>query len=291
MAARARRAARLTVAVAAALTLVASAALAHDTWLLPLRPVAPPGVEVAFDLTSGMEFPRNATAIAAERVARALVRLGGREDSLPVPFAAPHSLRFRVPLRRPGVAVVHVDLAPKALALDAKQVAEYLDEIGAPDSVRADWRALPAGPDGERRWRERYAKHATTYVRVTSPLRPAPAADTSWHVPVGAPLELLPERDPTALRAGDTLRVRVVRSAGAGIDAPGGVPVPYTAVGLVGPGVPAGGLLRRADAVGRASFVLPRAGRYLVRATVLRRATAPGLDWESDFATVTVAVR
>lgn len=293
MAARTRPTARLTACLtsAAALALLASAALAHDTWLLPLRPVAPPGVEVAFDLTSGMAFPANETALAPDRVARGLVRLGGVEEALPAPVPTPRSLRFRVPLRRAGVATVHVDLAPRALTLTAAQVTEYLDEIGAPDSVRQAYRAQPAAPDGTRRWRERYAKHATAYVRVTSPLRPVPASDSSWRVPTGAALELVPERDPTTLRPGDTLRVRLVRAASNVAVAPGGLPLPFTTVGVVGPGLPAVGMPRRTDAVGRVAFVVPRAGRYLLRATVLRRATAADLDWESDFATLTVAVR
>ena len=264
-----------------ALVLVAATALAHDTWLLPARAVVPPGTELRLELTSGMAFPASALPVDAGRVATARLRLAGATDSLPGPLPGERALRFRVPLRRAGAATVWVSLAPRTLALAPAEVAGYLAEIGAPDSVRAAWRAQPAGPDGAPSWRERYAKHAKTVVRVASPLRPYPGADASWGEPTGQALELVPERDPTTLHPGDTLRVRLLRA---------GLPVPFHPVGVVGGGT-ARGRLARTDAVGRAAVVLPRAGRWLLRTTVLRRGTAPDVDWESDFATLTVAVR
>ena len=259
------------------LALVPAAALAHDTWLLPSRASVPPGQEVAFDLTSGMAFPAAGSAIAADRVAAARLRLGGVETALAAPRAATRALRFRVPLRQPGVATVWVDLAPRTLTLGAAEVAAYLAEIGAPDSVRA---AYEAAPVGARRFRERYAKHAKTVVRVASPQRALPPDDSSWHVPTAQALELLPERDPTTLRAGDTLRVRLLRA---------GASVPYHTVTAVDVAAPRGTRVRT-DAAGRAAVVLPRPGRWMLRATLLRRAAEPGLDWESDFATFVVAV-
>lgn len=271
-----RRAAWLLAAL-----VVPAAAAAHDTWLLALRPVVPPGAELLLDLTSGMRFPANETAIRPERVALARVRVGGATDTLLTPAVQAHALRFRAPLRRAGVAVLWLELRPRDLALAPAQVDEYLAEIGAPDSVRRAYLAQPVAPGGARRWRERYTKHAKAIVRVASPQRPAPAADSSWREPVGAALELVPDVDPTALRAGDTLRVRLLRA---------GAPAPFASVGFAGPaaGRPQ---LGRTDAAGRASFHLPRPGRWLLRATALRRAATPELDWESEFATMTGSAR
>lgn len=265
----------------AALALPA-AALAHDTWLLPLRAVVPPGAELLLDLTSGMRFPANETAITPDRVALARVRLAGAVDTLPTPRRAAHALRYRAPLRRAGVATFWVELAPRELALDSAAVITYLREIGAPDSVRVAYlRQFPAG--GVRRWRERSIEHAKAVVRVASPQRPAPAADSSWQAPVGQRLEFVADVDPTALRPGDTLRVRLV-----GV---GGAPVPFTTVGFVGAGRRPAGTRVRTDAAGRVAFRLPAGGRWMLRATVLRRASSSALDWESDFATLTGATR
>jgi hypothetical protein len=62
-------------------------------------------------------------------------------------------------------------------------------------------------------------------------------------------------------------------------------------VGLVGAGTRGVGLLARTGADGRVEFRLPGAGRWMLRAAVLRRAAEPDLDWESDFATLTGATR
>ncbi|MGZ8378725.1 MAG: DUF4198 domain-containing protein [Gemmatirosa sp.] len=272
----------LSAALVAGVVLAAgaTAAGAHDTWLLPARATVPSGVDATFDLTSGMTFPANETAVAAARVRTARVRTAGGSIALPTPVAGTRALRFRVPLRRAGVATVWVSLAPRALTLDSAGVMHYLDEIGAPDSVRVAYlRQLPI--DGVRRWRERYAKHATTHVLVSSPLRPRPSADASWSAPTGMPLELVPLRDPTALHAGDSVAVRLLVR---------GRPLPHTAVGAVGPDGHAHPP-RRTDAEGRVTIPLPRAGRWLLRATHLRHTTAPDLDWESEFATLTLAVR
>jgi len=270
-----------TAALAAGVTLAAAGARAHGTWLVPTRSTVPPGVEVTFDLTRGAPFPGNASAIEPEHVTDARLRLGRREEALPLPPPSPgaRSLRFRVPLRRPGIATLWVTLAPNDVELDSAQVAAYVAEIAAPDSVRRAYLARRA----PRQWRERAAEHTKTFVRVTSPLRPAPAADTSWGEPTRAALELVPERDPTTLRAGDTLTVRVLRA---------GHPVFAFPVALVRAGA-GRGVVRRAGPGGRVSFPLPRAGRWLLRATDLRRPrdADADVDWESDVATLTVVAR
>lgn len=268
----------LAVATGAALLVGgAGAALAHDTWILPSRASVPPGQEVAFDLTSGMAFPASGSAIAPERVAAARVRLAGREEALPKPAGAARALRFRAPLHRAGIATVWVDLAAREVQLAPAQVAGYLAEIGAPDSVRA---AYEARPEGARRWRERYTKHAKTVVRVASPQRALPPGDASWRAPTQQALELVPDADPTALRAGDRLRVRLLAR---------GAAVPHHPLGVLGGGG-ARATLVRTDAAGRATIALPSAGRWLVRTTVLRAARDTMVDWESEFATLTVAV-
>jgi hypothetical protein len=69
-----------------------------------------------------------------------------------------------------------------------------------------------------------------------------------------------------------------------------GAPFASFAVGLVGPGK-AKGVLKTTDGQGRATFPIGQAGRWLLRATDVRRSTNPEADWESDFATLTFEVR
>jgi len=251
---------------------LAAPAVAHDTWLLPARHAVPAGTTVVLDLTSGMAFPAPETAIKPERISHAACRLAGKTFDIAARSAGPKSLRLKPRLADPGIASLWVELAPKSIELKPDQVKEYLDEIGAAAEVRKVW------DEGgkERRWRELYAKHAKTYVRVGEP-----GADRSWAEPAGMALEIVPEKDPTALRPGDELPLRLLQ---------GGKPLANFPLGLVGEG-DSKGLLRATDAEGRVTFPLARAGRWLVRATQLRRSSKPGTDWESDFATLTLEVR
>jgi len=245
---------------------------AHDTWLAPNRSAVSPGGTVALDLTSGMAFPRLEFAVQASRVVRASVRLAGKTAAIQARKAGSKALRLTARLPKAGVATLWVELAPKALELTPEKVAEYLDEIGASPEIRRTWQDGGAG----RRWREVYAKHAKSYVRVGEP-----GSDRSWAEPCGMALEIVPEADPTALRAGDALPVRVLRD---------GKPFPSFPLGLVHEG-DATGTLQTTDSDGRATLRLGKAGRWLVRGTDLRKSAKPGTEWESDFATVTLEVR
>lgn len=246
--------------------------LAHDTWLLARSSAVQPGASVVFDLTSGMAFPENETAIKPDRVARAGVRLAGSTSDLKDRRTAPKSLQFTARLSKPGVAVAWVELAPKSIDLKPNEVKEYLDEIGASEAVRRAWKEMPE----PRRWRELYSKHAKAFVRVGQP-----GGDRSWAQPVGMGLEIVPEKDPTALRPGEDLPVRVLHQ---------GRPFPSFAVGLVRQG-DAHGVLKTTDGQGRVAFPIAKAGRWLLRATDVRRASKPEADWESDFTTLTFEVR
>ena len=247
-------------------------ALAHDTWLLARSSVVQPGTPVVLDLTSGMAFPANETAIKPDRVARAGVRIAGSTSDLKDRRSAAKSLQFTVRLAKPGVAVAWVELAPKSIDLKPAQVKEYLDEIGASEAVRLAWKEMPE----PRRWRELYSKYAKAYLRVGQPQE-----DRSWAEPVGMALEIVPEKDPTSLRPGEELPVRVLRQ---------GQPLPTFAVGLVRQG-DHHGLLKTTDGQGRVAFPIAKAGRWLLRATEVRRTARSEADWESDFTTLTFEVR
>ena len=225
---------------------------------------------MTFDLTSGMAFPLLEYAIKAERIERAVVRLGGQVTDLSERRAAPKSLRFTKQLNAPGVATVVVSLQPKALELTPAKVAEYLVEIGAGPEIKQAWAQMKP-----QRWREVYAKHAKTFVRVGTGEQ-----DQSWAEPVGLALEIVPEKDPTQLRAGTEFPVRVLKN---------GQPLAAFPLGLLRANAKHG-IIQKTDAAGRTVFKLPSVGQWLLRGTELRKASTPDRDWESDFTTLTVAV-
>jgi hypothetical protein len=246
---------------------------AHDTWLQPERFAVTPGATLAFDLTSSDGFVGFQTAINPGRVARMLARLGGAELKPGALAAAERTLRFPVTVGRPGVMVMGIELKPRLLELEADKIETYLREIHASDDLREAWAAVPA----PRRWRESYVKHAKTLVRVGEPA----ADERAWAEPLGLALEIVPARDPTALKEGDALPVRVLR---------GGKPLAGLALGYVSAGETREHVAVT-DADGRATATLDARGVWLVHGTDLRRVVAADREWESDFTTMVVEVR
>jgi uncharacterized GH25 family protein len=257
---------------ALALFLAASAAPApaHDTWIGPPIGPARPGAAIRLDLTSGGAFPQLDFAPEASRVARAFVGLAGKTVSAKTPKRRKHGLEFSLPLTRPGIASVAVSLKPRDLELAPEKIHEYLEEIGALETAGATW----AGQPEPKSWHETYSKHAKTFVRVGDP-----SGDDSWGLPAGLPLEIVPERDPTLLAAGDQLPVRVLKN---------GAPLPgFVLAAGHDPKNPR--TLKTTDAGGRAAFVLDRPGPWLLSGTDLRWKSDTA-TWESDFTTLTVRV-
>jgi uncharacterized GH25 family protein len=256
--------------IGATLLLLSATVSAHDTWLLPSRARVPAGGTVVLDLTSGMRFPKNDVPVKPERLEKASLLLRGKEVAISERSLEKNALRLRVRPAEAGIATLSVESKPRTLELSAKEVREYLEEIGAWETAGKQWSAGGSG-----RWRETYVKHAKTFVRVGEP-----KADDSWREAVGMTLELVPEKDPTQLKPGDELSVRVLRD---------GRPLPGLSVGLASAG-DAKGILRTSDSDGRVTFPLPRPGWWLLRATQLTKSSKPDADWESHFATLTVFV-
>jgi uncharacterized GH25 family protein len=252
-----------------AFALAAVPVFPHDTWLLPTRFAADAGAPLTAEMTSAMRFPHAETAIKTDRIAHSGVRVGAKTAALAAVGTTASALRLRSPAVAAGVAAMWVELHPRPLDLKDSQVEEYLHEIGASDTAGAEWRQ-----SGRKPWRETYVKCAKSFVRVGGGAR-----DTSWSEPVGLALELVPEADPTGLIAGSKLALRLLRGAAplarhpVAAQAAGGDPV-----------------LARTDDEGRVTFVLDRAGPWLIKSTVLRRKQGSA-EWESEFTTLTLATR
>ncbi len=250
---------------------IASAANAHDTWLVPDQFQVATKTIVTLNLTSGMAFPDLETGPKRDRVEAARCRLAGGTTDISDISAGPKSLVFKTELSESGVATIWVKLPPKSIELKPEEVKEYLEEVSAPESLRKQW----ADMKEPKRWRESYTKHPKSFVRVGDP-----RSDQSWKDPVGAFLEIVPEQDPTALRAGEDFSVRVIKD---------GAPFADFALNAVSAGEKKGET-HRTDSAGRVTFRLNKAGRWLLRGTDIRKSNLPETDYESDFATLTIDV-
>src|SRR5688572_30345402 len=169
----------LSRALAAALTALATPALAHDTWLAATARVEPRSL-LRMELSSGGAFPDLERPIAPDRLAASACRVGGKDVAMGIGPRWQYALRLRAWMAEPGIATCRVALGPRTLDLAPDEVAHYLEEIGATATVGPLW----AGTPEPRRWRETYTKHAKAVVRVGD------TTDDSWREPVGLRLEL-----------------------------------------------------------------------------------------------------
>jgi len=244
---------------------------AHDTWLLPDGGRYDEPTEVTLGLSSGNLFPDAESGFPPERIAAASFRLGGVHYPLSVLRVTPEQLLLRLAPHAPGIAAVVVAVEPLDVEIDDHIVEIYFDEINASEAQRKAWSA--AGQT--RRWQERFVKHAKTYVRFGS------ADDaTAWSTPSGATFEILPEADPTALTAGDSLPVRVLKN---------GLPLEGLQLAAVRDRKVTGGFVAT-GADGRARISLPQPGWWLIRGTELRQRDASGTRWDSDWVSLSLFV-
>ncbi len=245
---------------------------AHDLFVVLDRFHVPAGRPIRVALVNGtfalsenvVERERlRAVVLAARDSTRALTPLGWTErgETTYVDLPAPPA----------GTMALGVSLHPATITLAGEDFDAYLVEEGL-EAARAERDSLGIAGDTAR---ERYAKHAKAIVRAGD------STSGDWATVLGFPAELVPLADPTTLKAGDTLRVRALVDA-----AP--------AVGLAlragwRPMRGEGGVLApvRTDTAGIAVIPLGAAGRWYVKTIVLERSEEPGVDYESEWATLT----
>jgi uncharacterized GH25 family protein len=257
--------------IAAALVLLSlpTPAMAHDTWLLPARWQLAPGAAIQLELTSGMGFPALDSAVAADRLTANSLRLAGKDYSLAT-SPAPQALQLSAVVAGEGIAVAWIASRERTLDLTAQEVEEYLEEIGAGGTIGRQWVA-----SGRPAWRETYIKLAKTFVRVGDP-----TGDTTWGQPVGLLLELVPERDPTQVQAGDRFGVQLLWRG-----------EPLADLAVIAAAARGRPIEVTTDANGRAMFTMDRPGPWLIKATLIRPSERRPGEWESQFTTLTLEVR
>jgi uncharacterized GH25 family protein len=258
------------IVAAIALAAASSSALAHDTWMLSDPAVIKSGAAVTLHVTSGMAFPKPETAPDPARIARCAWRIGGNEGTLTEFEKQSASLVVSGRVNTDGVAVIYAQFHPKEIDLKPEEVAEYFEEIGAPESVRRAYQA--AGNDAP--FHETYTKYAKTYLRVGD------SGDATGCLgPVGFGMDFLPNRDPTTLKVGDTIAIKVI--GGGEADEMEG----FSVSAVRGSGKTT---MQRTSKAGMVAFEVDAPGWWLIRGTELRR-NADG-TWKSEFTTLTFFV-
>ena len=196
------RLARGWYAAAAAATLLAAAPLhAHDFWLVPSSFRVQPGGRLVVHGQTSSQFPTSLSAVAVDRIASATLVGAAGVERLDAFSHAGNSLVVRHQPGGAGQRIVAMTLHPRSVRESPESFRRYLVLEGAPEALERYEREGRLPKDSVTR---RYAKYAKALVEVGA------NGSRAFERVVGHPLEIVPLRDPSSLRAGDTLPVRVV---------------------------------------------------------------------------------
>jgi hypothetical protein len=257
--------------LAAAAAALAWPVQAHDFWLQPRSFHLPaPGV-AATSIQIGHGDAREAWAVKPERIVRfQAVGPAGAVDLRPGVRAG--AADQPLPLRAPGLHVLVYESTPIPSVLPAQRFTDYLREEGLTPALQAREQTGRTQAQG----REIYSRRAKALVQV------GPAKGPQAHVtaPIGLTLEIVPERNPYALRPGEPLPVRVFYQ---------GRPLPGALVKLTDLGRDEKPVeVRRTDAQGRALFRPRQDGEWLLNVVWTRPLVGdPRGDWDTVFSSLT----
>lgn len=178
------------------------AVLAHDFWLVPNAFHVAEGAELAVRGQTSSRFPTSEVAVTPDRVAEARVIGATGESRVELVSTEGTSLMLRHRPNGAGQRVVAVSVAPRSLRASGPGFKRYMELEGAAELAgRYDREGLLPKTDSITR---RYAKYAKTIVEVGTG---GPRAFTRA---AGQVAEFVPLKDPSGLRAGDTLPIRLL---------------------------------------------------------------------------------
>ncbi len=254
---------------------------AHDFWIVPNAFVITPGGTIEIRGQTGTKFPTSVSAVAPERVAEA--RLVGASDDERISDLSvkDSSLILRHKPSTPGQRIVAVALVARSSRTTPANLKRYIALEGNRELAER-YEREGAYPKSDS-LTQRAAKYAKTIVEIG---RGGPRAFSKT---VGHALEFVPVNDPSALRAGDSLAVRLLFRgqpvAGAHLHA--GTAAPPNAMQDGGAAEQDLSVVTGADGV--AKIPLARAGLWNVR-TLHAAPMVGSAEWEVAFATLVFEV-
>jgi uncharacterized GH25 family protein len=261
--------------LAALLLGLCSTLAAHDLFLKLTDYMVSPNAAVRITALNGT-FTSSSNAVARSRVADlSLVGPAGRErvDTARLSGAGTRTL-ITARTGASGTYLLGLSIHPSEITLEGPQFNAYLREEGLDHILEARRRA----GELDRKATERYAKHVKVIFQAGD------SRSDRYGTVLGYPVEIVPLQNPYTLRAGDTLKLRLLVNGApaAGIEA------------LAGGRALAGGPLRtqhlRADADGVVPVLLSSAGTWYVKFISMTRVSEPKLDYVSQWATITFAI-
>ena len=257
-----------------ALLVTAGSASAHDMWVEPEKYSVSPGTAAAISLRVGHADDEDAWRAPWERVHSfrsydPAHRVQDRQAALIVP-APEGKANATFAFETPGTHIVALESYHATRTLEAKKFNDYVVEEGLDNVTSLRTQTGKMETPGI----ELYSRRAKALVQVGG------TATDNVLQPIGQTLEIVPLRNPYASGGGTVLPVRVLFQgrpiAGVQIRL---LPLSSTVVMPV---------KLRTDAQGRATFDVPRRGRWLIMAVHARPMTGNTAgDFDTIFASLT----
>ena len=248
----------------------------EEAWVVPERFEVTPGATLQLDLLA-VEMPdklSSANSTVAGTLLYARFRLGDRTTDIWPQDLRDGAARLSVSLQQPGVASVAVGLRPIVAEISPDELAVELRKLHLGSLFQDEIKSRL----GQRRSRLSMRTHAKVFVRVGLPIE----TDRDWEKLMGAELELVPRQNPTNLRAGKTVQVRVWHKG----TAVANMAVNFRTIDGAQQHV------TYTDSEGWAEANLGVAGKWLVYGSLLRLpAELDGFDLAIELATLTLEVR
>jgi uncharacterized GH25 family protein len=259
-----------SLAALAAAAFSAAPLLAHDFWIEPssFRPAV--GATVGLRLFVGPHFEGEPFPRVPQLISKfVLVSAAGEQ---PIPGAAGADPAGTIRVAEPGLAVVGYRSLNYPVSLDAAKFEEYLNEEGLEKILAQRAKRGETGKPA----REVFSRCAKALLDVGG------SGATGFDRPLGFTLELLPEKNPYALRPGDSLPVRLLLD---------GKPLGGALVHAQLHGQPGVTSAARTGRDGRATLGLAKAGFWMVKAVDMGPAPAgTDADWQSLWASLTFEI-
>jgi uncharacterized GH25 family protein len=262
-----RLATRAVTPLAIGGALLTAPTLAHDFWIEPSSFHPPAGSELAVSLRVGEHFRGDPVPRMDARIVKFVLASASGETPIGgLPATDPAGL---VKVGAPGLSVIGYRSQRTAITLEAEKFEKYLADEGLDDVLAARKTRGEQGKAGN----EVYSRCAKSLIAVDG------TGKSGFDRALGFTLEIVAETNPVKLRAGETMRVRVLHE---------GKPLAAALVKAIALADPENTLTARSGKDGRVALNFARKGVWLVK--TVHMVAAPketGADWESLWASLT----
>jgi uncharacterized GH25 family protein len=271
---------KLTLSLVAVMSLLVLSS--HDMFLKLKSFYLQPGTETSVYLYNGT-FDKSENAIDRKRMKDvSLINPGEKVVHPTVDQWSEQDKQtiLKITTGKEGTAVVGLSTNPNMIDLSAKDFAEYLKHDGIVDVLEA---RKKSGEDTKPA-KEKYSKHVKALFQIGS------KQTDDYKTVLGYPVEFVPQTNPYSLKLGDEFAVQLLKN---------GKPLADELVyashagyhGHAEDGTHIEAIKTRTNINGVVKIKLDKTGHWYLRTINMVKSTEQGVDYESNWATITFEVK